>query len=297
MNVHCVIVTYNRINLLKECVASVTKQSYPIHKIIIIDNCSTDGTEDYLKTLTDAKFIIVRTDENIGGAGGFSLGIKRAVSERADWIWLMDDDTIPQANALERLVAATSLTDNVGFACSKVIWTDGTPHAMNALGVQTGPSFNRFSTEHVPAFPCKLASFVSVLINAFTVWKVGLPYKEFFIWGDDVEYTERISKLYNCFYVDNSIVVHKTATNYKPHPDIAPAETAWKFYYDARNRAFKMRKRNNKFIAFIKICNMYRVYIHRINKRKTGDRHLFKKQVYKGCIDALSFNPQIEYME
>ena len=49
MKVNCVVVTYNRLALLRECLAAIEKQTYPIHKVIVIDNCSTDGTEDFLK--------------------------------------------------------------------------------------------------------------------------------------------------------------------------------------------------------------------------------------------------------
>ena len=80
MKVNCVIVTYNRLALLKECLAAIEKQTYPIHKVIVIDNCSTDGTKEYLKAYAvRPQFQVIRTEQNIGGAGGFSLGVKTSV--------------------------------------------------------------------------------------------------------------------------------------------------------------------------------------------------------------------------
>ena len=80
MKVNCVIVTYNRLALLKECLAAIEKQTYPIHKVIEIDNCSTDGTEEYLKAYAvHPQFQVIRTEQNIGGDGGFSLGVKTSV--------------------------------------------------------------------------------------------------------------------------------------------------------------------------------------------------------------------------
>ena len=103
MKVNCVIVTYNRLALLKECLAAIEKQTYPIHKVIVIDNCSTDGTEEYLKAYAvRPQFQIIRTEQNIGGAGGFSLGVKTSVLGGGDYTWMMDDDTIPSQSTLDR---------------------------------------------------------------------------------------------------------------------------------------------------------------------------------------------------
>lgn len=80
MTINCVVVTYNRLALLKECLDALDKQTYPIHKIVIVDNCSTDGTGAFLESLANqSRYMIIRTIENIGGSGGFSLGLKTAV--------------------------------------------------------------------------------------------------------------------------------------------------------------------------------------------------------------------------
>ena len=135
MKVNCVIVTYNRLALLKECLAAIEKQTYPIHKVIVIDNCSTDGTEEYLKAYAvRPQFQIIRTEQNIGGAGGFSLGVKTSVSGGGDYTWMMDDDTIPSPKALEALMQTATQSNDIGFVCSKVLWTDNTLHPRNIPG-------------------------------------------------------------------------------------------------------------------------------------------------------------------
>ena len=104
MKINCVIVTYNRVELLKENLDAVMSQTYPLHKIFVINNHSTDSTEEYLTRFSDNPQIIAcNLEENIGGAGGFSYGLKKAVQEGCDYVWMMDDDTIPSASALEKL--------------------------------------------------------------------------------------------------------------------------------------------------------------------------------------------------
>ena len=131
MKIIAVIVTYNRLPLLKKCLRAVAKQSRKPDEIIVINNGSTDDTGKWLSTQN----VITYTQENKGGAGGFSAGINQAYRHRADWIWLMDDDTIPQNDSLEKLVAALEKSayqkERIGFLSSMVHWTDGNVHEMN----------------------------------------------------------------------------------------------------------------------------------------------------------------------
>ena len=90
-----VIVTYNRKELLKENMEALINQSYKEFDILVVDNASTDGTFEYIKRLVnDNDFIsYFNTGKNLGGAGGFSLGIKEACLKGYEKIWIMDDDT------------------------------------------------------------------------------------------------------------------------------------------------------------------------------------------------------------
>lgn len=297
----CVVVTYNRLELLKLNISALEKQTYKLSKIYIVNNCSTDGTDRYLAEYNNNPlFEIITLDKNIGGAGGFATGIKKAVLDHCQWVWVMDDDTIPDEHALTRLMAATKLKQQTGFVCSKVIWTDGKPHAMNKANPieQSEESFNSYSTPDIPAFLIESATFVSTLINADAILKVGLPIKEFFIWADDIEYTQRISQNGFCgFYVDNSIVLHHTAENYAPMIDTAPISVAWKFYYQARNLTYIKSRRKNRLSLFLSTINMYRSYMRLIRKRPRNERQILKRNIIKGCIDGLSFNPTIEFIQ
>lgn len=130
-SVCAVVVTYNRKDLLIECLEALRKQTRPIQGIYLIDNASTDGTpgllmekgyiselppqnlkepwekEFIIQNLTnreDIKLHYVRMHENTGGAGRFYEGVKRGYERGYDWLWLMDDDTIPTETALENLI-------------------------------------------------------------------------------------------------------------------------------------------------------------------------------------------------
>lgn len=241
-----VIVTFNRKKLLKECIDSVLNQTYKSDKIIILNNCSTDGTLDMLNSdgyFKKSNIEIVTLETNTGGAGGFYYAMKKAYSDGADWIWVMDDDCIPEKNALEALVNASKLVDGSFFA-SCVFGPNN--EFMNVPTLSNHKSDNGYKDwyEHLDKKIVKIeaATFVSLLISRNSIDNCGLPHKDFFIWGDDIEYTTRLTKTYKTAYmVGDSRVVHKRV-----------GEKALSLVNELNKNRIKMYKyyvRNNKVIA------------------------------------------------
>ena len=107
--VHIVVVTFNRCELLRECLQALLSQSYHNYQIYLINNASTDGTEEMIQNeFSHPNITYYNTGENLGGAGGFHFGMKKAALNDCDYIWLMDDDTIVHEDSLERLIACAN---------------------------------------------------------------------------------------------------------------------------------------------------------------------------------------------
>ena len=87
MNIIAVVVTYNRMELLKRNIRCL-QQNKPISSIVIVNNGSTDGTTEWLAA---QEGLTVINQTNVGGAGGFYTGIQYAYQAGADWIWCMDE--------------------------------------------------------------------------------------------------------------------------------------------------------------------------------------------------------------
>ncbi len=218
-SVVAVVVTHNRCVLLRGCLRALRAQTSTPETIVVVDNASTDDTAEVIRTEGQSPGVPVRAcivEATIGGAGGFALGMERALELGSDWIWLMDDDSKPEPEALaELLAAATRLRDSpggpIGFLASRVLWTDGMPHAMNTPG--------RMSRGAAPTSPPGLepvdyASFVSLLVNATAVRACGLPIAEFFIGSDDVEFSWRLTRGgFAGYHVERSRVWHLTKSN------------------------------------------------------------------------------------
>ena len=111
MDTVAVIVTYNRKDLLKESIEALCRQTRP-SDIMVVDNASTDGTEEMVREIMASmsehsehgKIIYHNMGENLGGAGGFSFGVKQAYNDGYKYIWLMDDDCIVKKDSLEELL-------------------------------------------------------------------------------------------------------------------------------------------------------------------------------------------------
>ncbi len=228
-----VVVTWNRRELLAESVRAVLGQTVPPWVTVVVDNASTDGTAEFLAAeLPSAE--VVRPNRNTGGAGGFAIGIRQALTRGCDAIWLLDDDTVPQPTALEALLDARRRYRDgpPSLVASRVVWTDGRDHPMNTPRVKPGVrSSEREAAEAVGCVPIRSASFVSVLVDARTVRERGLPVADYFLWNDDFEYTTRLIRGRRGLYCPGSNVVHQTRTFGSSDAD--PGE---RFFYEVRNK-------------------------------------------------------------
>ncbi|GAB7214427.1 glycosyltransferase [Dickeya oryzae] len=107
INVNALIVTFKRKELLSRVISSLVSQSYPVNKIVVIDNNSDDGTKELVFSLQKKNSILIEyhnTGSNLGGAGGFNFGFKKIKSEEYDYLWIMDDDLLPEHDCLDNLL-------------------------------------------------------------------------------------------------------------------------------------------------------------------------------------------------
>lgn len=109
-----IVVTYNRLELLQQCVKALRAQTAACD-ILIVDNASTDGTAQWLASKPELNYR--NTGSNLGGAGGFNFGMRWAVEAGYEYVWVMDDDTLPKPDALQKLLEADSVLEgNYGWA-------------------------------------------------------------------------------------------------------------------------------------------------------------------------------------
>lgn len=301
-----VVVTYNRLPLLKECIEHICNQS--VHcDILIVDNASTDNTSswgtDIQGEFKDYKIIYENTGTNLGGAGGFNYGMRKACELGYRYVWIMDDDAFAEHDCLEQLLVQADAFDEknkpFGFLSSIVLWIDNSLCKMNWQ--RKYPLPKRRSEHHVTKsdlvhelIQIQCATFVSLLFPTDIIRQVGLPIKDFFIWCDDIEYTRRISLKYQlpCYAVTGSRIVHHTANNVGSDLATDSVERISRYGYAFRNENYMYRQYGVKaFGYYMVVCtyNILKIILHAPN-------HKFRRMgiVFKSFFAGLRFNPPIE---
>ena len=292
-SVAAVVVTFNRKNLLRECLSCLLAQRDAQCDVLIIDNASTDGTEVMIATefaIPQVRYF--NTGSNLGGAGGFMCGIEAAVMLDYDYVWILDDDTMASSTALHELLQAGENLDDWGFLSSSVYWTDG------SLCLANRPKKNLFShvCEHDltnDLIPVVMGSFVSMLIPTEVVREVGLPIGEYFIWTDDYEYSGRIAKKHPCYAVPISRVTHAMRNNTNARLSTADSDRLARFRHLYRNDTHCYRQHGVSGRAYLFCKAAYTaldVITHSPNKRIERLGILLA-----GFEDGKQFKPEIRF--
>lgn len=244
-----VVVTYNRLAMLKKTLARLFEERpQHLHAIVLVDNASTDGTAAWLSTLDEPRLRVLRSDTNLGGAGGFEAGMRLAVEAHdPDWIVVMDDDAYPAPGALEHF---HSLDLSGWDAVAAAVYTpEGKICAMNRPAhnpfrrlpaLLRGALSGRQTGFHVrpeqyqgAAMPVAMASFVGFFVSRQAIALAGYPDPRLFLYGDDGLYTLGLHQKGGRIGFEPAIrFVHAPTTFAGPQGEFHPL---WKAYYYHRN--------------------------------------------------------------
>jgi GT2 family glycosyltransferase len=217
MSVCALVVTYNRRALLDECLRAIEAQTVTPGELILVDNASTDGTPELLRDRgyldrPDVRYL--RLDENLGSSGGFARGFEVARESGAEWLWTMDDDAEPAPDCLERLLESSPASDpGTACVCPKVVYADGSLNEVMRADFRRRLrpiAESRYEDGTHPAID--VSSFVGPLYRMEAVRAVDPPKAEFFVWGDDVEYSLRLRGQGAIRLVPEAVMVHKPAS-------------------------------------------------------------------------------------
>lgn len=290
-----VVVTYNRKELLKENIDALLGQSYSDFDILIIDNNSNDGTADLIKSYKNERIFYINTGANIGGAGGFALGVKEAIKRGYDYCWLMDDDTIPEKDALKSIVNKVEILEGkFSFINSLAKWEDGSVCLMN-VPIIDGEWYKDYEKIRYNIIPLLECSFVSCFINIEIAKRVGLPIKEFFIYGDDVEYTLRLRGQERGYLDLDSIVIHKMPSNRTTDIVNESEDRIDRYFFKFRNEFYVAKRLNREEV--IKYFVRFFVTLYKIIRYSKSKKLKRIFVLIKGYVQGIFFNPSIENLQ
>lgn len=244
-----VIVTYNRLEKLKTCVQAVLAEV--CDAVVVVDNCSTDGSSQWLDQMsgTHPKLDVLHAARNLGGAGGFEMGYRHALTHYpCDWLVCFDDDAYPQSGAFQAF--HDTPLEGIDAAAAAVYFPDGRICEMNRPGLnpfwrwrqffrtimgggRTGFHLNDSDYQATQPVVIDSTSFVGFFVRRTMVEKVGLPEGRLFIYGDDVLYALSVRRAGGEIRLLPWVTFHHDcATLSTAEKTIKPL---WKVYYTYRN--------------------------------------------------------------
>ena len=240
-------VTYNSSQLLEKNVQALLRQSVPVEGIVIVDNHSAPEHQEKIRSLAarDSRIRVLWLPENTGGAGGFSHGMAYVREQwNPDWYWLMDDDAYPADDCLAKLLDHRNAVADVGCLAPMIFGIDRQEYQLyhhkklSPLLTRDIPAVE--TQEDMPeTLPIEADAFVGPLFSRQAVDAVGIADGSLFIYGDDLEYTYRVSRHFPVLLVRDAVIYHRDPL--KQQDESNPGGW-WKDYYMFRNRIFFIKK-------------------------------------------------------
>ena len=236
--INAVIVAYNRPQSLCTLIASLVGQSYPVNRIVIVDNSTNNEVKDAIGILPGSakalrpgekvpdKITYIKMTENVGSAGGFYHAIKEAYQD-CTHVWIFDDDMDVRHDSLENLLTVLPQLNADGKLGALRCWYHGNKETK----------------------PAAIDSFAwrGTLISSNVIRQVGLPDPGYFLYGEDVDYSLRIRKAgYSMYYVPQSIMwVNSSPTKVTGRffgREVKFHQSPYRLYYAVRNELYLYSK-------------------------------------------------------
>ncbi len=255
-NLVALVVTHDRLAHLQVTLAQLLKSdSSVLSDVVVYDNASSGPTTDWLATLADPRVRVIRSDRNLGGAGGFEQGL-RAVRQSydADWVVLMDDDARPANNALETFLAAPRHDYDAWLAA--VYLADGRISDMNRPWINPFRSLRSFvaavshgrdgfhltkqAYDDTAVRSVDGGSFVGLFMSRAALDNAGYPDGRLFLYGDDVLYTLSLTSQGGTIGFDPNVRFEHDCSTLTGAGQ-ATLSPVWKAYYFHRNQIFVYR--------------------------------------------------------
>jgi hypothetical protein len=305
--VYIVIVNWNNSRDTIECIDSVLKINYPDYKIILVDNNSEDDSLEKIKNwivdkniyfaeydsmlnkikdtgnLSEIKIIIVKNNYNAGFAGGSNLGIKLALKDNVDYVWLLNNDTVVEKNSLIEMVKLAESDSKIGIIGSKLMSYYEKNKIQDIGGWLTLSSYitGRYyghdtidKEEYNKIIEPDYIKGASMLINLNLIKDIGLMNEDYFLYWEETDYCIRAKRNHwKLYYCPTSIVWHKEGATTKKGSKIAV------YYYTRNSLIFYKRFFPIQFLIIFIFGFLFKILKRLINKDVYSIKYIIKAYI------------------
>jgi GT2 family glycosyltransferase len=296
LKIYVVILNWNDFEDTDKCITSLLAINDQRIQIVLVDNHSTDDSASLLKEKFNQIPILI-SDMNNGYAGGMNIGIRYALDNNADYIILSNNDIEYPSNFLEPMLQLIQSEQSIGIVSPKVLYSLDREKIYCA-----GADFNLFRGAGVAAFQgedfskygnevreISMAEGSCFLAKKEVFEKSGLFSEEFFMYFEDLEFSDRVRKNFKIYYTPESIIYHKggAGSSWKNHSPLY-------YYYYTRNRFIYFKKFSfaiKIYILFysllVSLIKTITISMEVLSKKSDGKNKERIKSLVKGNVDGL----------
>jgi GT2 family glycosyltransferase len=250
-SVAIVILNWNSIDDTLSAVDSVLRMDYPNYRLVVIDNGSTDGSAAELAKIEDDRVSLIRSQENLGFTGGCNLGLDWAIENEADYVWLLNSDSVTEVSTLSSLVRVAEADHTIGMVSpviaslqqpSRLIYAGGFYNAQGpscemTRDVKVG---GKWAAEHSANV---LLLGTALLIKVELVCKIGKLDDSFFAYWEDIDFSMRSNKA----GFRNAIDFDSTVSHSEKFPTDRPQDIKPHYWYYLARNEIRFWKKHLKF--------------------------------------------------
>jgi GT2 family glycosyltransferase len=259
-----VIPTYNCKQPLEKCLDVVRRQTRPVDEIIVVDNASTDGTQEMIQERFVPNITYVRLPENLGGSGGYNKGMRLAYEHGHEWIWCLDSDALPSETTLNDMLSAecSSKAPVVAKACALrdpqtgLLYPGGYFESRKRAKDASFPQAAWVGK----TVPVDSATLCCLLVRSDAAQRAGFIDPGLFIYLDEFFFSRELKAQGEIALVGTTVVEHRYWAGGRSRiwgQSRFPVEEHWRMYYQYRNRFLYEKRYIGPFRALGKQTYLY----------------------------------------
>lgn len=217
--VWCVIVNWNGWRDTLDCLTSLSEQIYRDLQTVVVDNGSTDDSVGRIRSAFP-DVMVIETGKNLGYSAGCNVGIRTALDEGAEYVWLLNNDTVCPPDTLEKLVRRAEASPQAGLVGTVLLYAHDPSHVQAWGGGRVIPAIGYVTHFTAPAEFGRncYTTFASVLCRSEVFREIGLLYEGFFMYCDDSDLCLRMQKTrWKIVMAEDTAVLHKEGASSKMH--------------------------------------------------------------------------------